>query len=93
MIWQLLGQPMGQAGDYAWAVICKNHKFHKRQNLFFGHKIPLGEADPYQPPPAIPGTITVHCDDCGHQNSYQPSDLVRIELELPPSFTPHPEFL
>jgi hypothetical protein len=37
--------------QYAWVVFCKNHKFHKRQNLFFGHKIPLGEADAFLPPP------------------------------------------
>ena len=83
----------GEEEPYCWVVICKNHKFHKHQNLFFGHKILLGEANPYLPPPAIPSAITVHCDDCGHRDLYNPSELVRVETEIPPSFTPHPEFV
>ena len=79
--------------QYVWVVICKNHKFHRRQNLFFGHKIPLGEADAFQPPPALDNRIHVRCDECGEERAYQPKDVMRIELELPDSFTPHPFFL
>ena len=31
--------------QYLWVVVCKNRKFHNHQNLFSGHKIPLGETD------------------------------------------------
>jgi hypothetical protein len=78
---------------YVWVVICKNQRFHRRQNLFFGHKIPLGEADPFLPPPALDNRIHVRCDDCGEEHAYQPTDVMRVELELPDSFTPHPFFL
>jgi hypothetical protein len=29
--------------DYCWIVVCKNSRFHRRQNRFCGHKILLGE--------------------------------------------------
>lgn len=79
--------------QYVWAVICKNQKLHKQQNLFFGHKIPLGETDSIMPPPTLDGLLQVRCDDCGQEYSYHPKDLVRIELDLPDSFTPHPSFV
>ena len=49
---------MGEASEYVWAVICKNHKFHEHQNLFFGHKIPLGETDPFFP--RLPSRARLH---------------------------------
>jgi len=30
---------------YCWVVVCKNIKFHKHENMMFGHKIPLAETD------------------------------------------------
>jgi hypothetical protein len=84
---------MGSESQYFWVVLCKNHKFHKRQNLFFGHKIPLAETDAFQPPPNLDGGIHVRCDDCGQEYTYKPNDLLRIELESRESFTPHPLFL
>ncbi len=84
---------MGCESQYAWVVLCKNHKFHKRQNLFFGHRIPLGETDAILPPPALDSRIHIRCDECGAEYAYRPQDLLRIELELPASFTPHPFFL
>lgn len=84
---------MSSASQYFWVVLCKNRRFHRRQNLFFGHRIPLVETDSLEPPPALDGHISVRCDECGEEYSYQPKDLVRIELELPDSFTPHPLFL
>ena len=84
---------MGYECQYFWAVLCKNHKFHKHQNLFFEHKIPLGETDAYLPPPALDDRICVRCDDCGQEYTYNPRDLVRVELEFPDSFAPHPFFL
>ena len=81
---------MGE-GQYYWAVLCKNHRFHKQQNLFFAHKIPLAETDAYLAPPNLRGSISVRCNDCGHEYSYDPKELVRIELEYPEPFTPHPQ--
>lgn len=78
---------------YYWAVICKNHRFHNKQNIFFGHKIPLGETDPYSPLPALDGRFSVRCDECGREYSYEPSDVVRVQLEFLDFFAPHPFFL
>ena len=84
---------MSPNSQYVWVVVCKNHRFHVRQNLFFGHKIPLGETDAVLPPPNLEGRLSVRCDECGHEYLYRPKDLMRIELELPDWFTPHPLFL
>lgn len=78
--------------EYFWVVRCKNHRFHKKQNLFFEHKIPLAETDAFLPPPPIDGSLIVRCDDCGEEYTYQSKDLLRLELECPRSFTPHPLF-
>lgn len=83
---------MAETDQYFWVVLCKNHRFHKQQNLFFAHKIPLGETDAFMPPPELIGDLRVRCDECGEEYSYQPKELVRIELGYPPSFTPHPRF-
>jgi hypothetical protein len=77
---------------YCWVVVCKNHWFHLRQNLFFGHKIPLAEADAYAPPPALISSFTVRCDDCQKEYRYKPSELRRHEQALPEFFIPHPLF-
>ncbi|MBZ5598532.1 MAG: hypothetical protein LAN83_09425 [Acidobacteriia bacterium] len=83
---------MSDTSQYCWVVLCKNHRFHNRQNLFSGHRIPLGETDAFMPPPALSGGLQVRCDDCGQQHSYQAKDVLRTQLELPPSFAPHPLF-
>jgi hypothetical protein len=83
---------MWEDPHYCWVVVCKNHWFHLRQNLFYGHKIPLAEADVYAPPPALKSSFAVRCDDCQREYSYKPSELMRHEQELPKSFTPHPLF-
>ncbi len=84
---------MGYGGRYVWVVLCKNRRFHARQNLFFGHKIPLGETDAFMPPPNLEGQIYIRCDECGQEYSYKTKDLLRTELELSDSFTSHPLFL
>jgi hypothetical protein len=38
----VLGCPMVYSTEYYWVVLCKNHRFHRKQNMFFGHSIPLG---------------------------------------------------
>jgi hypothetical protein len=75
---------------YCWVVLCKNHWFHLQQNLFFRHRIPLAETDPVTPLPTLEGRIRVRCDDCHKEYFYKPSEVLKSELELPASYTPHP---
>jgi len=77
---------------YCWVVLCKNHWFHLRQNIFFRHRIPLSETDPVAPRPSPEGRFSVRCDDCRKEYFYKPSEVLKSELELPDSFTPHPLF-
>jgi len=77
---------------YCWVVLCKNHWYHLRQNLFFGHRIPLAETDPVATRPSLQGRFRVRCDDCRKEYFYEPSDLRKFEQELSDSFTPHPLF-
>jgi hypothetical protein len=84
---------MWEDSRYFWVVRCKNHWFHLRQNVFFRHRIPLGETDAVMPRPAIDQRFRVRCDDCGKEYLYKPSEVLRSELkEVPDSFTPHPLF-
>jgi len=78
--------------SYCWVVICKNAKAHRGTNLMFGHKIPLAETDAFESLP-VSGPFKAKCDECGHENSYKPEDVVRLEFQLPESFTPHPRFV
>jgi hypothetical protein len=78
--------------DYYWIVLCKNHRFHTRQNLFSPRKIVLGETDAYSSPPCLQGHFRVKCDDCGEEHSYKPHDVLRLETEPPTSFVAHPLF-
>jgi hypothetical protein len=77
---------------YCWVVLCKNHWFHLRQNLFFRHRIPLAETDPVAPRPSLEGRFSVRCDDCRKEYFYKPSEVLKYEVELSDSFTPHPLF-
>jgi hypothetical protein len=77
---------------YCWVVLCKNHWFHLRQNLFFRHRIPLAEADPVATRPSLEDRFRVRCDDCRKEYFYKPSEVLKFEIELPDSFTPHPLF-
>jgi hypothetical protein len=78
--------------SYSWAVICKNTRFHHRQNQFVGHKILLGESDSCAAQPALPSRFPVRCDECGKISCYKYSDVVRFQVEIPESFVPHPLF-
>jgi hypothetical protein len=77
---------------YCWVVLCKNHWFHLRQNLFFRHRIPLAETDPVAPRPVLEGRFRVRCDDCHKEYFYKRTDVLKFEQELPDSFSPHPLF-
>jgi hypothetical protein len=83
---------MWEDKQYCWVVICKNTWFHLRQNIFFGHRIPLGETDVYEDPPDLKSSFKVQCDVCQKEYFYAPSDVMKSELELPESFSPHALF-
>jgi hypothetical protein len=83
---------MWEDANYCWVVLCKNHWFHIRQNLFFRHKIPLAETDAVAPLPFIGKPFAVRCDECGKTYTYKPKDVLRFELEVTGSFKPHPLF-
>ncbi len=59
--------------------------------MMFGHKIPLGETDAFESLP-VSEPFVVRCDECGDERSYEPAEVLRLELALPESFTPHPRF-
>jgi hypothetical protein len=94
--------PAGSAGrsrarlwedtNYCWIVLCKNYWFHLRRNLFYRHRIPLGETDGVKSPPALSGPFVVRCDECGEEYLYTASDVLRHEEELPATFQAHPLF-
>jgi hypothetical protein len=77
--------------SYCWVVICKNAKAHHSANMMFGHKIPLAETDPFESLP-VSGPFLVQCDECGEEHSYDPTEVLRLEIELPNGFITHPRF-
>ena len=77
---------------YCWVVLCKNHWFHLRKNLFYRYRIALAETDPVDPRPVLNGPFRVRCDGCGKEYLYNVSEVLRFEQELPDNFTPHPLF-
>jgi len=83
---------MWEDSRYFWVVLCKNHWFHIRKNLFFRHRIPLAETDAITPRPAVDCPFRVRCDECGKEYIYKPSEVLRSDQEPPGLFTPHPLF-
>jgi hypothetical protein len=86
------GARVWEDSNYCWVVLCKNHWFHLTKNFLFKHRIPLGFTDAYMTLPPLNGPFTVKCDTCGAVYSYEPSEVLRVEQELPDSFKPHPLF-
>lgn len=78
--------------EYCWVVICKNHSFHRHPNLYNVHRIPLGQTDAVTPRPPIQRAFSVQCDECKKEYFYKPSEVLRWEMEAPPSFVPHALF-
>ena len=83
---------MWEDSRYFWVVRCKNLWLHVRKNLFFRYRIALAETDAFTSRPAIDCRFRARCDECGKEYAYKPSDVARLELEPPESFTPHPLF-
>jgi hypothetical protein len=75
-----------------WVVVCKNHWFHRKRNLFNVHRIPLGETDTVSTRPSIKQHFIAQCDECFKEYVYKPSEVLRWEMQPPPSFIPHPLF-
>ena len=73
-------------------MVCKNHWFHRRPNLFNVHRIVLGETDAVSPRPKINRAFLVQCDECRKKYAYKPSEVLKYEQELPALFTPHSLF-
>jgi hypothetical protein len=78
--------------SYCWVVICKNHIYHIPRNFIYRHKIPLAETDAITSRPPVKVPFRVRCDRCGREYVYKPSEVLRIEKELPEGFIPHPLF-
>ena len=83
---------MWEDSSYCWVVLCKNRLYHIPRNFIYRHKIPLAETDSVTSRPPVKVPFRVHCDMCGKEYVYQPSDVLRIERDLPEGFTPHPLF-
>src|ERR1700674_5650860 len=81
--WCLVETCLWETRQYCWVVICKNQRFHHQTNLLYGHRIPLGETDAFTPRPPLDGTLTVRCDECGEENSYEPAEVLRYEEVFP----------
>jgi hypothetical protein len=77
---------------YFWVVICKNVKVHKSENVMVGHKIPLAETDAVEPLP-VTSPLLVKCDGCGEEYLFEPSEVLRLEMEAPEDLTTHPRFV
>src|SRR5437879_2527073 len=82
---------MWEDSHYFWVVLCKNHWFHLRKNLYFRHRIPLAETDAIAPRP-VDCHFRVRCDECGKEYVYEPSEVLRSNQGPPELFTPHPLF-
>ena len=78
--------------SYCWVVVCKNHWFHRRRNPFNVHRIPLAETDAVSTRPTIDRPFRARCDECRKEYVFKPSQVLRWEMEPPPSFVPHPLF-
>jgi hypothetical protein len=78
--------------DYFWVVLCKNRRFHHKENLGYVHQIPLGETDGFSSLPMLPQSFQVRCDKCGAEYSYESQEVLRNEILFPEDFVPHPLF-
>ncbi len=78
--------------DYFWVVTCKNDRFHQKENIFFHHRILLGETDSYVSLPMLPVEFKVRCDSCGEEYSYSRKEVLRAEVQVREAFKPHPLF-
>jgi hypothetical protein len=83
---------MWEDAIYCWVVTCKSRLYHIPRNFIYRHKIPLAETDAVASRPPVEQPFRVRCDSCGKEYVYKPSEVLRIEKELPDGFEPHPLF-
>ena len=90
----------------AWWALVGYHQRPTGCNLSFQHvdrrdrvirRLPIiptlvSECGPFRSRVAIGGSFMVLCDDCGKEYSYEPKEVLRLEMELPASLKPHPLF-
>jgi len=77
--------------DYFWIVLCKNERFHHKSNHNYAHRIPLGQTDTVSPKP-VSQPFKARCNSCGKEYVYEPSEVLRCEMETSQSFESHPLF-
>lgn len=82
---------MWEDASYCWVVTCKNYIYHIPRNSIYRHEIPLAETDAVASRPSVKVPF-VRCDSCGKEYLYKPSDVFRLEKELPEGFIAHPLF-
>src|SRR5215467_659590 len=75
---EVLEVSCGKTPNYCWVVLCENHWWHVRQNLFFRHRIPLAPTDSVAPLPSLDKPFPVLCDECGKTYTYKAKDLLRV---------------
>jgi len=56
----------------------------------FRHKIPLAETDAFRAP-VSERAVLVQCDGCGEEQTYEASEIVRLEFNVPGGFAPTPD--
>jgi hypothetical protein len=78
--------------QYFWVVVCKNHRFHNHENIWFGHRILLGETDSVSSLPITEKLISVRCDDCHKEFEYGLKEILKFESEPVATFVEHPLF-
>jgi hypothetical protein len=83
---------MRYSTDYFWIVLCKNQRFHHRENTNYEHRILLGGTDAFSALPMLPGKIEVRCHSCGKRYLYKRSEILRGDVQVPELFVPHPLF-
>ena len=69
------GAPMWEDSSYFWVVLCRNHWFHARKNLFFRHKILLAETDAFASRPPVDSHFKVRCDVYPGESDAEKSQL------------------
>jgi hypothetical protein len=73
-------------------VVCKNRHCRENQNIWFGHRILLGETDSFSDLPITAPRIVVRCDACGKAYEYKRKEILKFESDPVDSFVEHPLF-
>jgi len=70
---------MWEDANYCWVVLCKNHWFHILQNIFFRHRIPLGQTDAVTPLPLSANTSRSGAMRAEKRYTYKPEGAKRAK--------------